>query len=376
MECDVVFDYKIANTIFIGTANYRLDGFILYTRNTSPTYITSEVSGVYANFRFDFDINTRYDIKLNIKSSNTSYKTTWINNTLYENNIQCNAAISKSLPVYLFKGPYTDRNNAKMKFYGAKFYKDGVITNDLRPVLHNKRPAMYDVITKKFHYNIGAGEFTYKRLVPEQYILLDGIENREFGYINTQIIADKTTRMDATVTIPESDLLKTRNNWGSTMIGCRDNSSPINGFHIGHTTDGYFNGRCYNSNYVNTTSITNTDLAFNCDEKYVVSLDARDATLSINGNILHTFEHTATEICNANIFIFSRNAVGFGSVDESSCFILHHLIISKNGKVIAEYYPVEDRITKTVGLYERFSQKFLTDAACNFKAYYRRKPID
>lgn len=85
--------------------------------------------------------------------------------------------------------------SASVKVYSYRLYIDDVLVRDLRPCLHptTRRPAMYDMVEKKYYYNQGTGEFKYE----ETFIKLDYIESDGNQYIDTGYLADaKTTEFD------------------------------------------------------------------------------------------------------------------------------------------------------------------------------------
>ena len=69
----------------------------------------------------------------------------------------------------------------KGRLYSFKAELNGVLIKDLRPCLHpiTLRPAMYDMVTHKYFYNQGSGEFSYPKFVEylestgTQWILTD-----------------------------------------------------------------------------------------------------------------------------------------------------------------------------------------------------------
>lgn len=97
---------------------------------------------------------------MNIKTVNgIAYKTTWIDGVKYENNVNCNIALAKNEPIRLF---WTGINNrTKMKFYSAKFYKDGELVSDLVPCLSDGEPCMMDMKSWKRYYNSGTEPLSY-----------------------------------------------------------------------------------------------------------------------------------------------------------------------------------------------------------------------
>ena len=103
-----------------------------------------------------------------------------------------------TLSMYLFARNVngTAGNNYFGKIYSFRHYDHtGALVMDLRPCLHptTRRPAMYDVVRKRYFYNQGTGEFIYD----EMLMVLDYIESDGNQYIDTGYLADaKTTEFD------------------------------------------------------------------------------------------------------------------------------------------------------------------------------------
>jgi len=82
-----------------------------------------------------------------------------------------NTPSSVSNNVNLFSWSIAD-NRSKIKLYSAKFWRDGVLVRDLRPCLsgeegHLDKPALYDMVNKKYYYNSGIGTFLVGNRIPE-----------------------------------------------------------------------------------------------------------------------------------------------------------------------------------------------------------------
>lgn len=95
-----------------------------------------------------------------------------------------------NLSEWLFAGNFNQVNsyNASGRIYGYRLYVDDILVRDMRPCLHpeTRRPAMYDIVEKKYYYNQGAGGCKYE----ETFIKLDYIETDQNSYINTGYLPD------------------------------------------------------------------------------------------------------------------------------------------------------------------------------------------
>lgn len=55
---------------------------------------------------------------------------------------------------------FSSNSARKVRMWYWRWFENGVLVHDLIPVLDlKKKPAMYDLVTKKFYYNQGNGEF-------------------------------------------------------------------------------------------------------------------------------------------------------------------------------------------------------------------------
>lgn len=49
-----------------------------------------------------------------------------------------------------------------LRMFSCKIYEDDVLIKDFIPVMYGEKVGLYDNVSKKFHENIGTGEFLYE----------------------------------------------------------------------------------------------------------------------------------------------------------------------------------------------------------------------
>lgn len=158
-----------------------------------------------------------------------------------------------NLSEWLFAGNFNQVNNynASGRIYGYRLYIDDVLVRDMRPCLHptTRRPAMYDMVGKKYYYNQGASEFKYE----ESFIKLDYIETDQSSYINTGYLPDiNVTEFDFEfMNYPQtqslSGLIGSRQGYGSYSYNFFYTNSQVIQIDWDYTTLTRVNAPCANN---------------------------------------------------------------------------------------------------------------------------------
>ena len=158
-----------------------------------------------------------------------------------------------NLSEWLFAGNFNQVNNynASGRIYGYRLYIDDVLVRDLRPCLHpeTRRPAMYDMVGKKYYYNKGAGAFKYE----ESFIKLDYIETDQNSYINTGYLPDiNVTEFDFEfMNYPQtqslSGLIGSRQGYGAYSYNFFYTNSQVIQIDWDYTTVNRVNVKCTNN---------------------------------------------------------------------------------------------------------------------------------
>lgn len=118
----------------------------------------------------------------------------------------------------------TGTNKLVGNIYPMQMYENDVLVKDLRPCLDaNGVVCLYDMVTKKYHYNIGTGTLTAGNVIKfVDYVITDGS-----SYIDTEFYPSANTYIEYTFEVPR----KPTGNFNG-LFGSRQNTTyyPYNVF--------------------------------------------------------------------------------------------------------------------------------------------------
>ena len=195
----------------------------------------------------------------------------------------------------------------------------------------------------------GGGEETDPR---EQYQRVEYIESAEedtYPYIITDIYADNSTGVEIVASFPvmqDRIPMGSRQDSGSTRFYCvypLSTSSCYYGFNIGSS--------------ISCTTKVNTvyRLQTNFMNSRQASIYESDGTRKAFASFTQTLsEHTVP------ISIFGYNSAASGAVTSKREYKLYSARLSKGFDIIREYIPCYRKSDGVVGLYEKFTETFLT----------------
>lgn len=234
------------------------------------------------------------------------------------------ATISGTYSVWLFA---RNDNGAGRTFYtgrvyGYKVYENGELIQDLKPCLHPKtfEACMYDMITKQYFYNQGAGEF----IAAPRFV--EYIESDSTAYIDTGIAGGKDT-----LTIECKFMYNTFVSYG--------------GIYGNYVSDSHNGIRCIlansknrmitNNNTICTTS-GNTEL--NCDISQIHTVISKHDTVILDG-VATSIQNTAIGTENANnIALFNRSVINPNTSRDIGLRV-YDFKISENGTLLRHLRP-------------------------------------
>ena len=213
--------------------------------------------------------------------------------------------------------------------YPMQMYENDVLVKDIRPCLDpNGVVCLYDMVTKKYHYNIGTGTLTAGNVIN----FVDYIESDGNCYINTNVFADNTYTFDTTVAF-------VKENYNCVPWGVRSSGT--------YTTE---NSQCYlNSNtYGNSTTreiklySTSVSLATNWSSGIIPEIDK---VYELKGM---TVVPTMTTM-KYPIILFGLNNIGTINTSVGVCRIYKWTAYS-NGVVVKDLRPCV--VAGEAGLYD------------------------
>ena len=123
---------------------------------------------------FVFSVNTDYTIKNDISSIT-------FNSTVKEVTREDVGWTNTTYPLYLFAGNNmgTPAYFSDTKIYYSKIWDNGILVQNLVPVLHNGEACMYDTVSKSYFTNQGTETFKFKikelKSAPVRFIYTNGL---------------------------------------------------------------------------------------------------------------------------------------------------------------------------------------------------------
>ena len=234
--------------------------------------------------------------------------------------------------------------NCRVKISSAKFYntETNELIMDLIPVLDkNLTPCMYDLVSKKYIYKQGDGEFKWK--LPNQLEYLEGDGNQ---YINLGILPNDKIGVKAKFSVNSND-------GKNYVIGSRGNGSGR--FYL-YSTEGSPTDVKYGWGNIWTTSgITpvvgtpiEASLNYMNDRKYIYNGTEVNTNLSYQNFSSNTY----------NMYLFSTNFANVFYADAMLKGRIYECQITEGNKIIMYLIPAFDE-DLTPCMYDLVSKKYL-----------------
>ena len=234
--------------------------------------------------------------------------------------------------------PFANVRDIGLKIYSCQMYDGDVMIRDFRPCLHPKtlQPCMYDMVTKRYFFNAGTGQFKYEYT----FDTLEYIESTGAQWIDTGIA---TTSNDFGFTLDAMPLtssdtypIGSRGSDGDKrFFGIRSNSSSV--FAYGWQ---WYKSSGASQSYVNIK----TQMSLNWLNSKQVSIgndvsELQDAVIDNGRNI--------------SLFGVSGGLLWKGRI--------YRATISNDYQVVADYIPVR-KLDGTVCMYDFISGEFKVNA--------------
>lgn len=224
---------------------------------------------------------------------------------------------------------------AVMKLRSCQIYDNGTLIRDYLPCINASGAAgLYDLVSGKFYGNSGTGVFLAgprKVTLPEGYTQVEYIQSNGGQYINSGIIGNQKTRIDAdySTTATVGAIIGADKSWGSNMCTLEVHFSAFG-----------------SSNYSYSAVPSG---------RHFVSLN--QGALSLDGSLLTTMTGTFETPVNMTIFALNRN----GAVQEYGTITLYSLNSYNDGEIIRCYVPCTNA-SGAAGLYDLVGQEFYGNA--------------
>lgn len=239
---------------------------------------------------------------------------------------------------------FTARDNSGLykisqgaKIYSCQMYYDGEIVRDFRPCLHpiSLKPAMYDMVEKKYYYNQGTGEFSYNIT----FETLDYLQSTGTQYIDTGILVGNVNSYKT-----KASVVTFTDGWNKMVFGTSESEAAKL---FGARYTGYWYGAEGVLSYTN-----DTEIEFNINSSGTFSSGV------IGGNTM-TFTTPSTLNPTLNINLFGQPN-GVGSKRNMSGKIWY-FIGSKDGIKVIDMIPVK-KTDGTICMYDFISGEYKTNS--------------
>ena len=240
-------------------------------------------------------------------------------------------------PLYLFMRSYSsDGEYAKAKIYGFKIYENDTLVRNFVPCVRNSDnvAGLYEVVSGKFHTNLGTGEFnTGDVVLPNDYTKKDYIQATGAQYIDTGVnisptVTDWNVGMSIMWTNTSTRQLMGYNTSGAGYFGITNSSN----YEIGTVRVGVV---------PSTTSYDHINWG-RSNNKYL---------LDVNGTKIETGDNTS-----GNIQLFALRGSYRCSIKMQYCKI------SENGKLVRNFVPCVRKSDGKAGMYDMVTKNFFVNS--------------
>ena len=228
---------------------------------------------------------------------------------------------------------------SRVKISSAKFYNPDTneLIMDLIPVLDkNLTPCMYDLVSKKYIYKQGDGEFKWK--LPNQ---LEYLESNGTQWIDTGVVPTENQKIEVVGYSPKV-------NTGVSLVGTRNASNYDNRLQIWSDATGYFSARINNSTFITTYPST---------VKSTIVLDIKNKNFTVNNSEPYALNYTDSLAVNS-YGLFLRNNGNGADLNYADPVVIYSCKIWESDKLLHYYIPAFDE-DLTPCMYDLVSKKYL-----------------
>ena len=249
-------------------------------------------------------------------------------------------------------------------------YTDGG-TVSLDDTIDNEAVAQSDLIdqiiaTANSLPEIGSGEPTDDRDLYQRVEYITSAEEGTYPYIITDFIADNTCGLEV---IASFSAMQDR-----IPMGSRTDGSTATRFYCAYplsTTSVYYGFNGGSSISCSTSVNTIYRLQTNFLNSRLVNVYEEDGTRKASASLNATLAAQ-----NVPVSIFGYHSGSSGAVSSKREYKLYSARCSRGHEVVREYIPCYRKSDGVVGLYEKFSGQFLTDASGSANGFTKGAEID
>ena len=233
---------------------------------------------------------------------------------------------------------------------------------ELKPVLYNNIPCLYDSVNNSYHYNDGSGDFAYnyvsnyKTILPNEYQQVEYLESSGAQYIDTLIYPHATYSVSV-----EFCLSQYINTW-HTVVGARRSASDRftfrynssgNAFGIQRSPGSGYNQESHEENFINIGNSIDIyhKIEFNPTSNIV--------------DDYYTFGNYNTP-SNDNPFSYKWFLFALNDTNTPADYlygrIKHFSVKDTNNSYVCDMYPCYRKSDNKPGMYDTIRNVFLTNS--------------
>ena len=299
-----------------------------------------------------YTLKLNEDVELIVNPNDTTVNGTSIGDAMYDGEIGFN------LNILLFNlNETTSYFSSSARMYYFQIYdKDMNLIQDLRPCIDvDGIVCMYDMVTRKYFYNQGTGEF-----IAGKFRFIDYIKSTGTQYIDTGINGAEVTRFVIKGTCVENGLNNTQliggnNSSSQTFFGNRFSSSVAHWYCMDSKNTSI--GNPHNLSIIDATIESDTS-------QYGTLTDLVDGTVSE----FIKFSGNAWAFSNENLLLFGGNSARRSP--NATCYMLQ--LYTKDG-LVRDFVPALDA-DGVVCMYDKVSREYFYNAGEG--EFIGCKPID
>lgn len=234
--------------------------------------------------------------------------------------------------------PFSSARDIGLKIYSCQLYDGDVMIRDFRPCLHPKtlQPCLYDMVTKRYFFNAGAGQFKYEYT----FDTLEYIESTGAQWIDAGIA---TNSNDFGFTLDTMPLTSS----DTYPIGSRgfDNDKRFFGIRSSWSSTFSYGWQWYKTSVASQSYVNvRTPMSLNW-------LNSKQ--VSIGNDVVELQDAVIANGRNISLFGVSGSLLWKGRIYSAK--------ISNNYQLVADYVPVR-KLDGTVCMYDYISGEFKTNA--------------
>lgn len=282
----------------------------------------------------------------------------------FTNSSSCQNFFLTYLPPYFFRlnqsdfeldssGINSSNDNGVKYLYRATFYYQGKLYRDFVPVLDkNNVPALYEKVTRKFHYSITDTPLEYFNENYGQLACIYGCT--PINYVNTGILPKDIGKWKMRIQSSATTVARDSTNYG---MGSLSGTSGLYFTRYGTTPDFYYELHI-------GEQVIQTTIPYISDSEIIITFDLLNKQVTIERNqqekLTNEARETYTITSTSSLEDLPSITLGYingqASIGASNFRIYRSEIYDKEGKLIQDLKPRVNLTTKKACMYDELSK--------------------